>query len=365
MGISGNSRFNSSITPAACFVEIISALFKTMAPVKNYWSLTFGSGLCGPLSDGCYIFNTPALMILIGIIILLIYILNNYLYLTLRNISAFKRLVIQIVMGACFVFGFMSCFEPSITGKLPQVFVNPLKFADINGFECDSLHWSDYYGIEISGEDILKHHEFVDAYICRAHNRIKDGQYKEALSDFMKLYDIYATDSNKYYLNYPDRKEYNAEVAWLMATSPDNNARNGSMAIEMAKKSIHLYEFDLANHPTKDLIDMMKEYKASNYGYYIIESAGLLQILAAAYAEAGMFKEACKIQEKSIEFLLPQYTEQYSEKKLILDQQLQYYRTGKSCRSFSKSLKRMYGYCSCSGSRFNGKGPSNFQHENN
>ena len=62
-------------------------------------------------------------------------------------------------------------------------------------------------------------------------------------------------------------------VAWLFATCPDADYRNGDKAVELAKKSCEL-----------------TDWKQASY----------LDTLAAAYAEKGEFEEAVKWQRTAI-----------------------------------------------------------------
>jgi tetratricopeptide (TPR) repeat protein len=64
-----------------------------------------------------------------------------------------------------------------------------------------------------------------------------------------------------------------AEVAWLLATCPSNEVRNGTLAIEMARP----------------LLEGSKQ-----------ESARAADILAAAYAEAGDYSNAVKYAERAL-----------------------------------------------------------------
>ena len=61
-------------------------------------------------------------------------------------------------------------------------------------------------------------------------------------------------------------------VAWLMATCPEEKARNGKRAVELAKQALDL-EKNSANH---------------------------MDTLAAAYAETGNFEEAVSWQERAV-----------------------------------------------------------------
>jgi Flp pilus assembly protein TadD len=62
--------------------------------------------------------------------------------------------------------------------------------------------------------------------------------------------------------------------AWVLATSPDDNVRDGKLAVELATKAC-----EVTNH----------------------EESHILSTLAAAYAEAGDFDKATEWSQKAIE----------------------------------------------------------------
>jgi len=101
-------------------------------------------------------------------------------------------------------------------------------------------------------------------YVGRGISWSLKGNYGKAIDDFGKSIEI---NPNIY-------KAYN-EKAWILATCIDDKYRDGNQAIELAQKALDL------------------NYIGSN-----------LDTLAAAYAEAGKFKDAIKTQEKAINLLI-------------------------------------------------------------
>src|SRR5439155_2847067 len=70
----------------------------------------------------------------------------------------------------------------------------------------------------------------------------------------------------------PDSIEGLNNLAWLLATSPDDSLRNGARAVQLAERACELTRF---------------------------EQTALVGTLAAAYAEAGRFAEAVATAEKA------------------------------------------------------------------
>jgi tetratricopeptide (TPR) repeat protein len=104
--------------------------------------------------------------------------------------------------------------------------------------------------------------EAAEAYFERAKVRsVRD--YAEAAADFAEA--LARNDKDP---------EIKAQYAWLLATAPDDKVRNGDQAVQLAKKACEL-----------------SESKEPAY----------LDILAAAYAEAGQWDDAIKSAKDAIE----------------------------------------------------------------
>ncbi len=97
----------------------------------------------------------------------------------------------------------------------------------------------------------------------RADAYLNSGQHEEAIADFERIIDHEEVDDGV--LN---------NFAWVLATSPDDEVRDGKRAVELATKAA----------------------ERTNY-----ETPHILSTLAAAYAETGDFENAKKWSAKSIE----------------------------------------------------------------
>ncbi len=101
------------------------------------------------------------------------------------------------------------------------------------------------------------------AYQARADARLRIGDHVGARQDYEQS--LKFEDDNTHVLN---------NLAWLLATSPENSVRNGKKAIELAKKACELTEY---------------------------KQAHILSTLAAGYAESGDFKAAIEWASKAVE----------------------------------------------------------------
>jgi tetratricopeptide (TPR) repeat protein len=126
-----------------------------------------------------------------------------------------------------------------------------------------------------------------DAYLSR-------GQHKEAIADYEAALKLDEDDDGV--LN---------NLAWVLATSPVDELRNGKRAVELALKAVELTEN---------------------------KEAHILSTLAAAYAETGDFENAVKWSEKSVEIASP------GRQKTDLTEELETFRSGKPVRE-SKNVE--------------------------
>ena len=100
----------------------------------------------------------------------------------------------------------------------------------------------------------------ADMFISRGIAYYQKGRYSKALIDFV---DAVTAE--------PENADACNQLAWMLAVCPDSDYRNGPKAVELAQKAVRLFP-----------------------------SLNTLDTLAAAFAEAGDFKEAVSQQEKII-----------------------------------------------------------------
>ena len=155
------------------------------------------------------------------------------------------------------------------------------------------------YFLKLSGFDKFQYDETISrmsnviklkprsdiAYQIRGTAYRAKGEYDKAISDFNKAIE----------LNPRNAKAYNGK-AWLLATCRDAEYRNGTEAVELAKKAVEL----------------------SPEGY-------ILDTLAAAYAEDGKFEDAITTQEKAIDLLKKE-----GQLKIMIDQGMKHLKSFKT-----------------------------------
>lgn len=141
--------------------------------------------------------------------------------------------------------------------------------------------------IEIYTAILTRHPDNWEALRGRGDTLLTTGKHAEAIADFEKALKMRPKDSGV--LN---------NLAWVLATSPNDKLRNGKRAVELAKLGCEVTKY---------------------------EQAHILSTLAAAYAETGDFKSAMKWSQKAVE-------KGQDDQKETLGKELASYRAGKPWR---------------------------------
>jgi len=309
---------------------------------KNYWDIPFGSGLWGPINGGYPVFHPITVPALFCLVVLFVYSVHRFLYLPKKKTNTLftnYKSSVQLILCVGLTLGLMALFEPTISGPISKLFVSP-KLKDRRGDSNNALRWSEYYRFKISQDDMIKHSQYIDAFMSRANWRVKNGDYEKALSDYMNIYDALDKNDVQYRLRHHPLT-YNIQVAWLLSTCPNDNARNGLLAIELAKRAISLYGVDLIGIPVDQLPSEQKKYR--DWRNDPVMGAKLLQVLAAAYAEAGQFEDARNTQEKAYDLLVAHNPTSFKDQKLLLNEQLESYKNNKPWREILRLIRPMYG----------------------
>jgi tetratricopeptide (TPR) repeat protein len=137
-------------------------------------------------------------------------------------------------------------------------------------------------------EAIRLHSTFASAFSNRAQAYHHNRQYAEAIADFETAIRL---DSKH------DALHHN-EIAWLMATCPDEHIRNGTKAVDLAFKACQF-----------------SDWKEPMY----------IDTLAAASAESGQWDMAVKWQKKAIDLCKdPAEAEKWREKVKLYEQKKPY-----------------------------------------
>jgi tetratricopeptide (TPR) repeat protein len=129
----------------------------------------------------------------------------------------------------------------------------------------------------------------TDADLTAFHQAMGMGDYVTALNELDLLLE-----------QYPDDPVLHNNKSWLLATCPDGEIRNGTLAVEHGRRACELSDW------------AFPEY---------------IDTLAAACAEAGDFEEAVRWQQKAIDEAALQYQQQFAG-RLALYQSDQPYREG-------------------------------------
>jgi tetratricopeptide (TPR) repeat protein len=118
-------------------------------------------------------------------------------------------------------------------------------------------------GISDLNEAIEIEPRAANAYYNRGLAHRRKGQYDQAIYDYTKAIEIKPEYSSAY-----------NSLAWIFATCPDENYRDGSKAIKLAEQAL----------------------KSNSNPFY-------MDTLAAAYAEVGKFADAVRVQEEVVTLL--------------------------------------------------------------
>ena len=130
----------------------------------------------------------------------------------------------------------------------------------------------------------------------RGDARLTTGEHADAIRDYERCLEIDPDDDGV--LN---------NLAWVLATSPFDELRDGKRAIELATKACEIREF---------------------------KAAHILSTLASAYAEIGDFENALKWAEKAVE--LAEAGKQHEN----LSKELESYKVGKPWREFQPDARK-------------------------
>jgi tetratricopeptide (TPR) repeat protein len=112
------------------------------------------------------------------------------------------------------------------------------------------------------------------------------GEHSKALADYEKALEVVPVEEKE------DRSGLLNNLAWVLATSPVDELRNGERSIKLGTEACELTEY---------------------------KEAHILSTLAAGYAETGNFAEALKWAEKAVELGKEEESEQLEQLQKELD----------------------------------------------
>ncbi|HEX5442719.1 MAG TPA: tetratricopeptide repeat protein [Pirellulales bacterium] len=136
-----------------------------------------------------------------------------------------------------------------------------------NAYESRAHAWADKHDYDRALADYAKaiqlDPKLLDAYFGRAALWETKGEFGKALADLQKCTQID-----------PDEADAHNGLAWLLATCPDDDTRDGPRAVAEAQKACELSAW---------------------------EDLNAIDTLAAAYAEAGNFDKAVEYAQRAVE----------------------------------------------------------------
>ncbi len=157
--------------------------------------------------------------------------------------------------------------------------------------------------IKVTDEVLRKDPENWRAYRLRGDSLLSIGEHTKALADYEKALEVVPAEDKE------DRSGLLNNLAWVLATSPQDDLRDGERSIKLGTEACE-----------------MTEYKESH----------ILSTLAAGYAETGNFAEAIKWSEKAVELGKEEKNEQIDQ----LEKELENYKQNKPWREKQETKEK-------------------------